>query len=429
MPIHILGSIAETTSISATSIVYTTCLIGLFLIIKTALIEGRKCTWERDWAGKFLIVVVSTPGTFTATRLNDSPQAPPSPLVYALLDHLVNLPHPPQVLYLPPIPSPLPQELLTILHAIRLSASSKAGITAAEDSATAINPESETLEEKESSVSSTALVCEPLPRNPAAIKEFMRKWAIKPPGTADDGRRIDGIVWADEWDVQRPWKIFSGGSKRKEPQGDTWAGLKHDERSTATMPSATPTWTAEQAKFHFLNSMLPFLLKAPMERSIRLINVLGPFYSAAVPLLKSTAEEQGAATAQLLQATEPRSPIVQSGKASLRNMLLWRHLQKILNALASATHNEAVKQAAIPVPDRELGADAGNEDDASGLRQRRGGEVEPKALPIPTKRIDVQSNILALPVVVGFNRWGIVRPLLGLREGSYLGWALWVPVS
>jgi hypothetical protein len=59
MPIHILGSIAETTSIPATFIVYTTCLVGLLLIIKTALIEGRKCTWERDWAGKFLIVVVS----------------------------------------------------------------------------------------------------------------------------------------------------------------------------------------------------------------------------------------------------------------------------------------------------------------------------------------------------------------------------------
>lgn len=252
----------------------------------------------------------------------------------------------------------------------------------------------------------------------------MRKWAIKPPGTADDGRRIDGIVWADEWAVQRPWRIFSEGLKREESQGDTWAGLKDGDKPASTTFNTTSTWTAEQAKFHFMNSMLPFLLKAPMERSIRLINVLGPFYSAAVPLLKSTAEEQGAATEQLLQAAEPRSPIVQSGKASLRNMLLWRHLQKILDALASATHNEAVRQAAIPVPDRELAAATGKEEDASGLRQRHGGEAEPKALPIPTKRIDVQSNILALPVVVGFNRWGFIRPLLGLRERSYLGWTV-----
>jgi hypothetical protein len=249
----------------------------------------------------------------------------------------------------------------------------------------------------------------------------MRKWAVKPPGTADDGRRIDGIVWADEWDVQRPWRIFGGGAKFEGSQGDTWAGLTEGDNESPAQASNT-TWTAEQAKFHFLNSMLPFLLKAPMERSIRLINVLGPFYSAAVPLLKSTAEEQGLATAQLLQETEPSSPIVKSGKASLRNMLLWRHLQKILDALASASHNEAVRQAAIPVTDRELSDGAGKNEEGEGLRQRR-AEVEPPVFP-PRRRIDVQSNILALPVVVGFNRWGIVRPLLGLKEGSYLGWAL-----
>lgn len=331
------------------------------------------------------------------------------------------------MLYLPPIPSPLPQEVLTILHAIRLSASSKAGIIAAGDPTAAPAPDSEEPTEHKSAVSSTALVCEPLPRDPTAIKEFMRKWAIKPPGTADDGRRIDGIVWADEWDVQRPWGIFRGSAKTEGPQGDTWAGVKdgNDKTSTAQASNST-SWTAEQAKFHFLNSMIPFLLKAPMERPIRLINVLGPFYSAAVPLLKNTAEEQGEATAQLLRPAAPRSPIVQSGKASLRNILLWRHLQKILDALASASHNEAVKQAAIPVPDRELPGGEVKEELGDGLRQRqpRGGEVEPAAVPLPTKRIDVQSNILALPVVVGFNRWGIVRPLLGLKEGSYLGWAL-----
>lgn len=61
MPIHILGALAETTSISTTLVVYTTCLVGLLLVLKTLWIEGRKCTWERDWAGKFLIVIVSLP--------------------------------------------------------------------------------------------------------------------------------------------------------------------------------------------------------------------------------------------------------------------------------------------------------------------------------------------------------------------------------
>jgi hypothetical protein len=336
--------------------------------------------------------------------------------VYALLDHLVNLPHPPQVLYLPPLESPLPQELLTILHAIRLSSSKTGPIPATPES-----PENtaEPTPDAGSAIPST-LHCEPLPRSPEAIKEFIRKWAIKPPGTADDGRRIDGIVWADEWDVRAPWKVFATRDARE--GADTWAEVKNPERGVV--------WTAEQGKFHFLNSILPFLLKAPMERSIRLVNVLGPFYPAAVPLVKSSPEEQARATDQLLVPGAAKSPVVQSGRAALRNILLWRHLQRVVDALASVSHNEAQKATAVPVPDVQEG-DASSEgepvDAVEGLRRRKGeaGEDAPSTpAPPPTKRITVQSNILALPVVIGFNRWGIVRPLMGLREGSYLGWAL-----
>lgn len=54
-----LGALAESTTISTSLVVYATLLVGLLLILKTLWIEGRKCTWERDWAGKFLLVVVS----------------------------------------------------------------------------------------------------------------------------------------------------------------------------------------------------------------------------------------------------------------------------------------------------------------------------------------------------------------------------------
>jgi hypothetical protein len=167
-----------------------------------------------------------------------------------------------------------------------------------------------------------------------------------------------------------------------------------------------------------------------MERSIRLINVLSPFYSAAVPLLKSSPAEQGEATDKVLTSTEGSSPVVQSGKAALRNILLWSHLQRIVDALASVTHNQALKTTAVPVPEETPQAGDARDGAAEGLRRRKGESVEekvqsqPQPQPQPTKRITVQSNILALPVIIGFNRWGIVRPLLGLREGSYLGWAL-----
>ncbi|KAJ9120388.1 hypothetical protein QFC24_005345 [Naganishia onofrii] len=497
MPLHFLGSIAETTSISLNTVFYSTCLLGLLLVFKTVWVEGRKCTWERDWAGKFLIIV-----------------APPSPLVYALLDHLVNLPHPPQVLYLPPIPSPLPQKLLTILHAIRLSAATKTGgavpvstvnETDIDTDNTLPDGQQDQEPEQESSIPSASLHCDPLPRSPDAIKEFIRRWAIKPPGTGDDGRRIDAIVWADEWSVDAPLKMFRAGrSKRKGEEGiegDTWAGVRDEvakeqeqgrEKTTpAPALGAGPeraVWNAEEAKFFFLNSMLPFLLKAPMERSIRLVNVLGPFYSAAVPLIGSSVEEQDKAADQLLvsssssaaaaaaavseeaqttllnQKRKPRkqerkrpstfttdSPIVQSGKASLRNILLWKHLQKILDALASASHNQQSSAAAaassefkipprpgsgpeIPVPiDAKEEAEEGMDDkEGNSLRRRKGGDgpmVESKAASTPTtgngKKITVQSNILALPVVIGFNRWGIIRPLMGLPD-SYLGWGMYL---
>ncbi|KAJ9102878.1 hypothetical protein QFC19_004606 [Naganishia cerealis] len=417
MPIHFLGSLAETTSISLPSVAEEVH-VGEGL--------GRKVP-DRDSEDIF-------PLTTSGETVS----------VYALLDHLVNLPHPPQVLYLPPIPSPLPQELLTILHAIRLSAASKtAGVIPV--SPVEPNHDADTVTEgQESSIPSASLHCDPLPRDPAAIKEFMRRWAIKPPGTADDGRRIDGIVWADEWSVESPWKIFRTSRKTQDGLGDTWAGVRSPGSNEPPQSSAQPPkWTAEEAKFYFLNSMLPFLLKAPMERSIRLVNVLGPFYSAAVPLIGSSTEERGKASDQLLspeqnspqrQASGPHrvvSPIVQSGKASLRNVLLWKHLQKILDALASASHNEAFKQTAIPVPDEERR----EESSSAGLRQRKGTEgtasdvKESLPAPPPTRKITVQSNILALPVVIGFNRWGIVRPLMGLVAGSYLGWALYILFS
>jgi hypothetical protein len=34
------------------------------------------------------------------------------------------------------------------------------------------------------------------------------------------------------------------------------------------------------------------------------------------------------------------------------------------------------------------------------------------------KTITVQSNILALSVVMPFNRWGVIRPMLGFRQSS-----------
>jgi hypothetical protein len=233
-----------------------------------------------------------------------------------------------------------------------------------------------------------------LPRTPKAIKEFIKQWAVNPAGTGEGGRRLDAIIWADDWQLQTPFKFFQTEKRQKKEDGKT------DE------------WTAEECRFHLLTAILPFILKAPLERPIRLVNICSPFYAAAIPTL-----DADSTTAQGKQIIHTHSPILEAGVRSWRDILLWRHLQRVLNALASATKSSSN---AVPVPPTEehVAEDPrrlpGPEDGQAAVNaaEAEKEEKEKKA----NKKITVQSNILGLSVVMPINRYGVLRPLMGFNQ-------------
>jgi hypothetical protein len=347
-----------------------------------------------------------TSGFTDETTILRIEKADPNPVTLELLHQLLHLPSPPQILYLPPLPSPLPESLLTILQTLRLSATTKSP--------------------------AAQLHCEAFPRTPGAVRAFVKQWAVNPAGTGEGGRRLDAIVWGDGWELESALAGFQTSPATK-TEDDEDEG-KEDG------------WTVQESKFHFLTAMLPLLLKAPMERSIRLINLVSPFYAAAIPTYQNNDDHTDNNKPQASPANNnknARSAIFQTGVDSWKAILLWTHLQKILDALASTVHPQVN---AVPVPETELPLgteiskvvkeaeetvqsveepvlDArrlpGPEDNLS-IEQKKEMEMnKEKEKEVPgRKTITVQSNILALSVVMPFNRWGVIRPMLGFRQSS-----------
>lgn len=240
---------------------------------------------------------------------------------------LLHLPSPPQILYLPPIASPLPQSLLTVLHAMKLAASG--------------NPLAQ-------------LNCEPLPPTPGAVRDFVRKWSSTPYGTAGEGgRRVDAIVLGGNWECA--------------------AFDVHD----AWDPSAHPgvSWTPSQMHFHLITSLLPHLLKAPAERNIRIIQLVSPGWSAALPGVEKTMKGQ---------RVEPEHGVLaDAGKRGVVALLAGERLSVILNTLASAAYS---KREVVPDPNA----------------------------PAKKRDMNVQSNILSISVIMPWARDEVVRPIWGM---------------
>ena len=240
-------------------------------------------------------------------------QAPPTPTILSLIDYLLNLPHPPQILYLPPYPSPLPSSLLTILHAIRLSTT---------------NPLAQ-------------LHCEPLPRTPLGVRTFMERWGKVSTGmTGEGGRRIDAIVLGSGWGVGEP--DFIDDPTDSAPTGFAPTGSA-STRGTGddTGVKAEKRWTVHEYNFHILHSLLPALLRQPPERNIRIISLCSPTISAALPTLLGKQARQDAAQI--------------AGAKGITTLFFNVHFQLICDTL-SAANLEKVKE--VPVPDPERGMES-----------------------------------------------------------------------
>ncbi|KAH9006199.1 hypothetical protein EDB86DRAFT_2872290 [Lactarius hatsudake] len=97
--------------------------------------------------------------------------------------------------------------------------------------------------------------------------------------------------------------------------------------------------TASCATFLLVTLLLPLLLAAPVERDIRLITLINPFYAAAARAFSTS------------RPTRPSSLFLIEGQRALRTAVLMRHLQRVLDALPSGSQvpRTSVSSQTIPV--------------------------------------------------------------------------------
>ncbi|KDQ56346.1 hypothetical protein JAAARDRAFT_132798 [Jaapia argillacea MUCL 33604] len=188
--------------------------------------------------------------------------------------------------------------------------------------------------------------------SPTSVRAFCTRLL-----TAEENR-LDAIVFAHEY--KQVGSVLSGG-----------VGLEDFQKIRESGSMTT---------FLMITLLLPILLVAPPERDIRIVNVVNPFYAAAVPSFSPN-------EAALLPKAS--STFVREGHRSLRMAVLTRHLQRVLDALPSAQVPKTDETAAHVVSDK---------------LQR--------------------SNIVAITVSPGFSRSDTVSPLLGADRDSpnYSSW-------
>lgn len=156
-------------------------------------------------------------------------------------------------------------------------------------------------------------------------------------------KRLDAVVFAHEY--QHVGSVFS-----RRP-----VEMLEKERKEASL-----------ATFLATTLLLPALLVAPVERDIRIVNVVNPFYAAAVPSFSPSPLPHA-------------SIFVQEGRRALHMIVFTRHLQRILDALPSGQ-----------VPKTDEGT---------------------SAVPVVSEKSQ-KSNIVAISVCPGISRSDTVAPLL-----------------
>ncbi|WWC90168.1 uncharacterized protein L201_005101 [Kwoniella dendrophila CBS 6074] len=342
MPVHSLASLFG--NITTSQLVIGAITFALVIFVK-AWAGGRKCTWERDWKGKMILVVAS-----------------PTPTTITLIDTLLHLPSPPQILFLTDVEKPLPESLLTLLHTIKLSA-----ITS--------NPAAQ-------------LHCESLPLTPLAIREFVTKWNSSPTQmVGESGRRIDSIILGKGWEVN-PLNMLSSNNNDKN-KGIT-------------------KWKIEEFKFHFLTSLLPLLLRSPPERDIRIIQLISPTWSSALPSLSNlTAPEDQKKKKKKIRKDDL---VNTTGRKNLNSLLLFKHFQLILDTLEAAQRG---KIKPVPNPDNTLSSSTTTSGETINLKSRDK---------------DVKSNVKSISVIMPWARNEVLKGSLVSSPTSRLSWILFYPL-
>lgn len=129
----------------------------------------------------------------------------------------------------------------------------------------------------------------------ASVRSFCTKFI-----TGKD-TRLDAIVFAHEY----------------QPIGSLLASDDPTELAKRRRASSLAT-------FLIITLLLPVVLVAPVERDIRIINVVNPFYAAT------------SLTYSITEVLSPTAPLFKlEGRRSLETIIFMRHLQRVLDALPS----------------------------------------------------------------------------------------------
>ncbi|KAK7058097.1 hypothetical protein R3P38DRAFT_2844306 [Favolaschia claudopus] len=220
--------------------------------------------------------------------------------------------------------------------------------------------------------------------SPSSIHQFAARFSSG--GAGEEGHRlptapdprIDALVCAHEYPTIGALALFSskrGKAKEEEEEGEQ---RTRDENALAT--------------FLLITLLLPMMLTAPVERDIRIVNVVNRFYPAAAPgFFKAegayafSSVSRPPLSASASAPTSSSTLLLPEATRALRTVLLTRHLQRILDALPSA-----------PVP--STSSSSKTTSTSSSQKQK--------------------SNIVAVSVSPGLSRSETVAPLFG---GSLFG--------
>ena len=160
-------------------------------------------------------------------------------------------------------------------------------------------------------------------------------------------QRLDAIIFAHEY--------APIGNLFSRAKSSDWEGQRR---------------TASCATFLIVTLLLPLLLTAPVERDIRLITLVNPFYAAAVRAF-SVSQSSAPSSSSLFLA---------EGRRALRTAVFIRHLQRVLDALPSGSQ--------VPRTD-----------------------VNSQSIPVVSDKTQ-RSNIVAVSVSPGISRTDVIAPLL-----------------
>ncbi|KAG8826132.1 hypothetical protein FRC19_009659 [Serendipita sp. 401] len=243
------------------------------------------------------------------------------------------------------------------------------------------------------------------------------------------------LIYAEQCDMSSPNAIkefcaqlikSSGGGLQSEPPRLDAVVFAHEYthigalNATASEQNREHTLRREGrlATFFWTTLLLPVLLTAPEDRDIRFINIVSPFYAAAVPSFSpNVSQKEGSSSPRSGKGT---SVWLEEGKRSLEAILHTRHLQRILDALpAPSIRADSTPQSKQQAQQQQQKPqESQNHQQQQQQKKKDKQKHDTESVAESATAVKRPSNILAVSVSPGISRWDTVGPYLRADKTS-----------